>query len=147
MKHRLIIGRGRVRFIVDKAAIRELTRRMAAKSHRSIHNAFAQPKTGQVYNIGGKKHTASAPGQPPAIFTGMLDANNFMVEHKKGFTVGILNKPVRRVPGATQQTLGYARDLEIGNRKFEPRPVLRPAMYAAMKGQTIPRNAVTVTKL
>lgn len=74
------------------------------------------PKSGRLYKRGSVVHRASAPGQPPANDTGRL-----------------LGTIVYRVLGlqlAVEITAGtiYAKFLEFGTRKMEPRPFMNPAL-------------------
>lgn len=69
------------------------------------------PKTGKKYRVKGRTHTASAPGQPPANWTGKL-------RRSVGFNVR-----------STEVEFGYKQDygkyLEEGTTKMKPRPGLR----------------------
>jgi len=69
------------------------------------------PKTGRVYTIGGRRHQASAPGEPPANQTGNLARSvDFKVSGWNRMEFG------DRAP--------YGKFLEDGTRKMEPRPHL-----------------------
>ena len=68
-------------------------------------------KTGNIHTIGGRRHQASAPGEPPASQTGALAAS-----------IGY------RSSGWNYMEFGdkvpYGKFLEGGTRKMEPRPHL-----------------------
>ena len=73
------------------------------------------PRTGRVYTIRGRKHQASAPGEPPAKLTGALARS---VDHK--------------VTGWHTMQVGeeadYAGYLEKGTGRIAPRPHLTVAV-------------------
>jgi hypothetical protein len=70
-------------------------------------------KTGRLYRRGRKWHQASAPGQPPAVDTGLL-VGAFSVKQVDSRTVAL------RVHAS------YAADLEFGTVRMAARPILRP---------------------
>lgn len=72
---------------------------------------YEPPKTGRIYNIYGRRHQASAPGQSPANLTGRLaQSNDYTVRGHDSLEFG------ERAP--------YARFLEEGTRKIAQRPHL-----------------------
>ena len=79
-------------------------------------------KTGRLYKRGGVTHRASAPGEAPAVDTGRL--------------VGSINidfQPTKYYvdSGVLPVEIDYARHLEYGTRKMEPRPFVAPARAKA----------------
>ena len=71
--------------------------------------------TGRTYQRGGITHTASAPGQPPAIDTSALwNSLNWYQESKLRMIVhdGVL----------------YGYHLEVGTTKIAPRPFVNPTI-------------------
>lgn len=75
------------------------------------------PKTGRVYRIRGRLHQASAPGQPPANLTGLLQRS--IDFEQRGWDQMLF--------GARAE---YAPYLELGTSRIDPRPFLRPAVSA-----------------
>lgn len=87
---------------------------------------FFTDRTGQVIPYGKRPaHQASAPGEPPAVDTGVLRAS--------------YTHDSERTPDGALLTIasgaGYAAYLEFGTSKMEARPHLRPV---------IARNQVTI---
>ena len=79
----------------------------------------AGPRTGRTYDRGKKQHTASAPGEPPAVDTGRL-RNSIVTQAYDG------GKVARIGPSAT---VNYAAELEDGiPGEMAPRPYLRPVI-------------------
>lgn len=80
------------------------------------------PKSGRMYRLRLKGvsvlHQASAPGEPPANFTG--DLRNTISYKVKGFNE-------LRIEAGSQK-VDYAGALEFGNGKIEPRPYIDPAI-------------------
>jgi len=83
-----------------------------------IKTAMAEPKTGELYKRGKRMHQASAPGEAPAIDTGML-VNSISVTKEA---------PLRYAVTAAAE---YAIHLEYGTHKMAARPFMRPAMERA----------------
>lgn len=69
------------------------------------------PKTGRKYRVRGRTHTASAPGQPPANWTGKLRRS--------------VSFKVRRTEVEYGYKQYYGKFLEKGTPKMKPRPGLR----------------------
>ena len=96
------------------------------------------PKTGILYRIqrpSGRvvRHRASAPGEPPANFSGALRASvDFIVngEQLKFGAGGLIQSG--RLSG---QKVEYAKDLELGNtkKKLKKRPYLKAAIDDSTK--------------
>ena len=91
-----------------KRALYDIGQDMYKEARRLIKEG---PKTGRKYRVRGRTHTASAPGQPPANWTGKL-------RRSIGFNVR-----------STEVEYGYKQDygeyLEKGTTKMKPRPGLR----------------------
>lgn len=80
---------------------------------------------------GNKRHRPSAAGFPPNVDTGSLRASiTGIVEKKKlkiiGFVGSHLGKLAAKADVGTD--LEYGVYLELGTRKMQPRPYLRPAL-------------------
>jgi HK97 gp10 family phage protein len=89
-----------------------------ATTERAVSNAklaMQDPKSGRTYIRGGKIHTASAPGQAPAVDTGNL-INSTQAEHTAGLT------------SYFDVYADYAQHLEFGTRHIAPRPFMAPAL-------------------
>lgn len=80
-------------------------RKIATDISTGVKVSFAQPKSGRIYS----GHQASAPGESPAIDTGLLQ-NSVFVENQGSF---------KAVVGVGAE---YAVHLEFGTVKMEPRP-------------------------
>jgi len=92
--------------------VRSALHEIGALTTRETQRLIAQgPKTGRVYIRRGRRHQASAPGEPPANETGRLRKS-----------VGY------QVRGTHQLAVGeeapYAAFLEHGTRRMAPRPHL-----------------------
>lgn len=88
------------------------------------------PKTGRIYRLElrGVKvyHQASAPGEPPANFTG--DLRNTVDYRVKGFNQLIIK-------AGSENKVFYAGDLEFGTQdgRILPRPYLHPAIRKSQR--------------
>ena len=92
-----------------KRALYDVGKEMYAEARRLIKEG---PKTGRKYKIKGKRgHTASAPGQAPANWTGAL-------RRSVGFNV-------RKDEVEYGYKIRYGEYLEEGTSKMAPRPGLR----------------------
>lgn len=68
-------------------------------------------RTGRIYTFRGRPHQASAPGEPPANRSGKLSKSvGFRVRNHAEMVVG--------------ESAEYAKFLEDGTRKMDPRPHL-----------------------
>lgn len=103
------------------------------KAGRRLHKEFntevlRKPKSGRTYLVRrGKtrrRHVASAPGETPANLSGAY-------RRSAGFK---LVGDKRLVFGAGSPKVPYAKWLEDGTRKMEPRPGLGNAVKASSKG-------------
>ncbi len=105
---------------------------------RNVKELLSKRGTGRTYIRGKKRHSkqarrhvASAPGQPPAVDTGILRASIFTdVSVKGGNVVGKVGPDVEHI--AAEQTAGtdveYGLFLELGTAKMAARPFLRPGL-------------------
>ena len=102
--------------------LREALKRTVQKHIRLVRDrirmSFRKKKHGRIYWIRGRKHRASAPGEPPAILTGALYRSIVPKMGPKGLNARIApNTP-------------YARRLELGDKGGKPiaaRPYMKPA--------------------
>lgn len=83
-------------------------------------------RSGRTYKVSktGKLHTASAPGEPPAVLTGAL--RNSMGYEKPKWEGWILNMDVGSglgVKSSGEDPDAYARRLEFGGMSFHPWPI------------------------
>lgn len=92
-------------------------KRRGIKVHRRVVQSLHQAGTGRQYG----RHTASAPGQPPATDTGRLAASIREDLH-------VDSRGLVEVIGTD---VDYALPLEVGTRDIAPRPFLRPGLKAA----------------
>jgi len=91
--------------------------------HQICDFEFSQPKTGELYRVGGTAdnpimHQASAPGEPPATDTTELAGSGY---HK-------MTGPTEGEIGFTAE---YAVHLEMGTENMAARPFLVPAVEQA----------------
>ena len=81
------------------------------------------PKDGRIYHIRRNghtvKHRASAPGQPPANFTGNL---------RRSVDYTVNGSHEMRFGAGNGKNVKYARRLELGGKRLEPRPYLKPSI-------------------
>ena len=77
-----------------------------------------QPGTGRVYIRGGKRHQASAPGQPPAVDTSRLRTHITHLVQTSG----------SQVTAYVGTNVEYAKELEFGTSRKAARPFLRPIL-------------------
>lgn len=98
-----------------------LVRTTALNIEASIKVSMSGPKSGRTYKRRKKTHTASAPGEAPAIDTGALfDSLNTEMTGELSAVVGT--------------NMEYAEALEFGSHKMAPRPFLGPAFEEAEPG-------------
>lgn len=115
---RVSLKNNRIPEIITKMPISvdRVVRKAALDVKARAQSLMREPKHGQVYlKEGGKEHTASAPGEAPAVEIGNL-ANSLETVH---FEIGHA--------GVTTNS-DYAIPLEMGSRKMEARPFLKPAL-------------------
>ena len=113
---------------------REMERR-AIRGETEAKRLLSLPGSGRVYQKYRPRrlHQASAPGEPPAVDTGLLRAS---VGHRVGADAegvfaewGVMTGAEDREGGTTIDHIGVW--LETGTRHMEPRPWLRPSIPAA----------------
>jgi len=86
---------------------------------RESKQSMSGPKTGREYpSMGGKMHQASAPGEAPAIDTGVLVGS-------------IQSKMAGPMTGIIYTNTEYAPILEFGSVHMAPRPFFLPAAKQA----------------
>ena len=90
----------------------------AQELRTAIIQNLSAPGRGRTYARRGISHTASAPGDSPAVDTGRLRQSISVVKLTEGhYRVGT--------------NVSYAPLLEFGTRDIAPRPFLRPALAQA----------------
>lgn len=90
--------------------------KMAKEMKKSI---LSGAKSGRQYYVNGARHTASAPGQPPANVTGAL-VRSIKVTKERNKSIINISK-------------NYAIFLEFGTSKMRPRPFIIPAFLKTKK--------------
>lgn len=86
---------------------------MGSENIKYVRKLYRQPKSGKLYKKpdGKTPHRASAPGEPPAIWSGDLDKNmKYVVRGNRQMEFG--DKPI------------YGLPLERGSQRMKPRPHL-----------------------
>jgi HK97 gp10 family phage protein len=94
----------------------------ASYAEGRVKDKLSEAGSGKTYKIGGKFHTASAPGEPPTVLTGDLRGS---ITH----FVGVVG---RDIIGIVSTNMEYAPALEFGTRKMAPRPFMRKAVLEAL---------------
>ena len=94
----------------------EAADKMAKEMKKSI---LSGAKSGRQYYVNGARHTASAPGQPPANVTGDLVRSIKVTKERNKSTINI--------------SKNYAIFLEFGTSKMRPRPFIIPAFMRTKK--------------
>ena len=87
----------------------------ALDTRREINDRMSDSKSGRIYKRSEKIHQASAPGQAPAIDTGLL-ANSIQA------------RAYGRDGAMIYTNTEYAEVLELGGKHILPRPFMRPAV-------------------
>lgn len=96
---------------------------LAASALSHIQNAMQAPKHGRIHPSGRSSHTASAPGEAPAVDSGDLLGS---------LTLTLKVEDAGHNPRAEISTaLSYAPLLEFGGLYTPARPFLRPGLEAA----------------
>lgn len=116
-----------IRAKIEAAAMRGVITGAAAVQDDGTRRIQSPPKSGRIYVRRGVSHQASAPGEAPANDTGRL-ANSTDIRYDAPVLAAYVN-----------WAAGYARSLEYGTERMEPRPFARPSLIAQEK--TI-RNAI-----
>jgi len=117
-------------FIVMKGALKKSKEgvrlglvNVAPEIKREVRRLIRDPnKTGRIYNINGKRHQASAPGEAPANLTGKLARS--VGSSISGYDTLVIGERGHIAP--------YAKYLEYGSPegKILKRPHLRPAVIS-----------------
>jgi hypothetical protein len=97
---------------------------VAFEGQRIVQMSFGTGAAGQTYTRGSVSHTASAPGEFPAIDTGTL-MNDIHVEPRGALSRAIVT------------SVDYAPHLEFGTSKMAARPFMGP-MARELEGE-VPR--------
>lgn len=111
-------------------------RRRALDVEAAGKRLLSQHGTGRVYKKTkpNRIHQSSAPGEPPAPDTGLLRA---ALSHQVGqdadglyADIGYGIDPAAAAEDNRTSIAAVAEYLELGTRRMEPRPFLRPALQA-----------------
>ena len=104
--------------LLDEANM--ITELAADKMAKEMKNSILSgAKSGRQYYVNGARHTASAPGQPPANVTGELVRSIKVTKERNKSTINI--------------SKNYAIFLEFGTSKMRPRPFIIPAFLKTKK--------------
>ena len=140
----------RVQFVLQPQPCVQVARRLATIMDQNLKNVMQQPKSGRKYRRGKKLHTASAPGQAPAVDTGLLISNIAITPHSTGAMVGVLrdarNIPAewrRQNPKKQKPRILYATALEMGRKGLAARPAFRISIPPTLRRKIIPRNIIS----
>lgn len=98
----------------------KLIRQIAFAVEAEMKTLMTLPKHGRDYKRGSRTHTASAPGEPPAVDTGFLI--NSIQTVIKSDTEAVITIPAE-----------YAEGLEFGTSRVAARPFVRPAISGVLK--------------
>ena len=90
-----------------------LVKKTAFQIESHIKTSMAEEKHGREYRRGRRVHIASAPGEPPAIDTGVL--------------VNSIQTQVEGLSAVVGTNVEYAAVLEWGGARLAPRPYFAPA--------------------
>lgn len=103
-----------------EAAIGRFVVKGAAYLEGQVESSMAEPKSGKTYRRGKETHTASAPGESPAI-----DSSNY---------VNLIDTIIaaNRLEAKIGTSAEYALYLEDGTEGMEPRPVWEPEAKEAL---------------
>jgi hypothetical protein len=93
-----------------RSAMGRASRAMAAKMKTVVGGSGS----GQIYRRGGRVHTASAPGRPPARYTGNLFRSMKGRASRRGYALLV------------SAIAPHAALVELGTRRMEPRPAFEP---------------------
>ncbi len=126
---------------IHKAAMIEAANLVSAyaKNHMTLQGSHKPSKRGT------KIHFSAAPGEPPAIDTGVLRAS--LVAEVKEVRFGVIGKVgpdigIIKAKSEPNTDVEYGLYQELGTRKMAARPFLRPALRANItKIQRIFRKA------
>ena len=104
--------------LLDEANM--ITELAADKMAKEMKNSILSgAKSGRQYYVNGARHTASAPGQPPANVTGAL-VRSIKVTKERNKSIINISK-------------NYAIFLEFGTSKMRSRPFIIPAFLKTKK--------------
>lgn len=107
---------GRVEQSLKRDAARIIAR-YAAMIEREAEQSMTGSKSGNVYSIGGRLHTASAPYESPANLSGKLKRS-----------INRQQSAGNRYEWKIGSPVDYARYLEHGTKNMAPRPLFKNAL-------------------
>lgn len=88
----------------------------ANEVRNEIIDELSEPGTGRTYKRGSRTHTASSPGNAPAVDTGRLRQS-----------ISIDDSQLSSLKIRVGTNVEYGPPLEYGSRNIAPRPFIRPA--------------------
>lgn len=97
-----------------------IVRKLAFDYLGELRESFGESKSGRTYTRGSRTHQASAPGEPPAIDTGLY-TNSWQVEMEAPTTAVVFTN------------VEYGPALEFGGAKMAARPHAVPALERIRK--------------
>lgn len=120
MNFRVVFDSDEWRRTVEQAASR-IIRSFVFDTISRMKISFTTPKTGKLYKVSkrGRLHQASAPGQAPAVDTGLL-------------TGSINGAFPTATTGIITISAEYAEYLERGTSRMARRPFVEPAINGAL---------------
>jgi HK97 gp10 family phage protein len=120
--------------LIDKTSKDRMVQSCVAVRNEAV-DLLTGPRSGLWYYVTSgvkskrrRKYQASAPGEPPAVVTGILRKSVTWETQNEGIgIVGYVGSEEGRAGTSTK----YAKWLEFGTSKMKPRPWLRPAFEKA----------------
>ena len=98
----------------DRRGIRSAMGKSARVMARKMKQVVGGSGSGVQYSRGGRVHTASAPGAPPARFTGNLFRSMQGRASHRGYALVV------------SAIAPHAALVELGTRRMDPRPAFEP---------------------
>jgi HK97 gp10 family phage protein len=92
-----------------------------------VKKSFTLQGSGRKYGV----HTASSPGEPPAVDTGVLRASIMSdVQVSGNEVIGKVGPDIEHIEAEAEAgtDVEYGLYLELGTVNMQPRPFLRPAL-------------------
>jgi hypothetical protein len=98
----------------DRRGVRSAMGKAARVMARQMKQVVGRSGSGTQYRRGGRTWTASAPGQPPARFTGNLFRSMQGRASRRGYALVV------------SAVAPHAALLELGTARMDPRPAFEP---------------------